>query len=122
MIRPSGYYNHKALKLQAFAAFVKAQFAGSFRRMFKEPTMALREQLLGVHGIGKETADSMLLYAGNKPIFVVDAYTKRMLAKHGVVFREYDQYRQWFEKRLSRKVKLYQEFHALIVTSGKSGR
>lgn len=90
--------------------------------MFKEPTMALREQLLGVHGIGKETADSILLYAGHKPIFVIDAYTKRLLAEQGIVFKQYDEYRQWFEKQLPRKVKLYQEFHALIVTSGKSGR
>lgn len=119
LIRPSGYYNQKAIKLQAFAAFVQAGCGGSFRKMFKQPTMAVREQLLRVHGIGKETADSMLLYAGNKPIFVIDAYTKRLLAGKGIVFKEYDEYRNFFEKQLRRNVKLYQEFHALMVRWGK---
>ncbi|MFH0829080.1 MAG: endonuclease III domain-containing protein [Candidatus Kerfeldbacteria bacterium] len=121
LIRPSGYYNQKALKLQAFLTFVAAEYGGSFRKMFKQPAMALREQLLAVHGIGKETADSMLLYAGNKPIFVVDAYTKRFLAEKGITFGDYDEYRVFFEKRLRRNVKLYQEFHALIVAWGKEG-
>ncbi len=119
IIRPSGYYNQKAVKLQAFAAFVSARYGGSFRRMFRQPTMVIREALLGVHGIGKETADSILLYAGHKPVFVIDAYTKRWLAAVGIVFREYDQYRLFFEKELPRNVKLYQEFHALIVAWGK---
>lgn len=119
LIRPSGYYNQKALKLQAFLTFVEAEYGGSFRRMFREPTMSLREQLLGVHGIGKETADSILLYAGKKPIFVVDSYTKRFLAERGITFGDYDEYRAYFEKRLRRNVKLYQEFHALIVSWGK---
>lgn len=120
LIRPSGYYNQKALKLQAFCTFVITEYGSSFRRMFREPTMALREKLLGVHGIGKETADSILLYAGQKPIFVIDSYTKRLLAGKGIVFKEYDEYREWFEKRLRRNVKLYQEFHALIVAAGKT--
>ncbi|MBI4426584.1 MAG: hypothetical protein HY567_03315 [Candidatus Kerfeldbacteria bacterium] len=119
LIRPSGYYNQKAIKLQAFAAFVKAQYVGSFRKMFKQPATALREELLTVHGIGRETADSILLYAGNKPVFVIDAYTKRFLATQGVAFRQYDEYREFFEKRLPRSVKLYQEFHALLVVHGK---
>lgn len=119
LVRPSGYYNQKAVKLLAFAAFVRAAYGGSFRRMFKVPTMALRERLLGVHGIGKETADSMLLYAGNKPIFVIDAYTKRWCAEFDAVFSDYDEYREFFEKHLPRKVKLFQEFHALIVAWAK---
>ena len=122
LIRPSGYYNQKALKLQAFLTFVEAEYSGSFRSMFKEPTMALRAKLLAVHGIGKETADSMLLYAGKKPIFVIDAYTKRFLATKGVVFDDYDGYRAYFEKHLRRNVKLYQEYHALIVAWGKEQR
>lgn len=120
LIRPSGYYNQKALKLQAFCRFVQLEYGGRFRRMFREPTMALRGQLLRIHGIGKETADSMLLYAGNKPVFVIDTYTKRMLAKQGIAFRQYDEYREWFEKRLPRNVKLFQEFHALLVAWGKA--
>ncbi len=119
LIRPSGYFNQKSLKLKAFATFVKARHQGSFRRMFKTPTMALREQLLGVHGVGRETADSMLLYAGSKPIFVVDAYTRRWCVKLGVVFNQYDEYREFFEKRLPRNVNLFQEFHALIVAWAK---
>jgi endonuclease-3 related protein len=119
LIRPSGFFNQKAIKLKAFASFVKAQYGGSFRRMFAEQTTTLREKLLAVHGVGKETADSILLYAGSKPVFVIDAYTKRMLAEHGIVFRQYDEYRQFFEQRLPRRVRLYQEFHALIVAFGK---
>lgn len=122
LIRPSGYYNQKALTLQAFLTFVKARYGGRFRRMFSEPTMTLREKLLSVHGIGKETADSMLLYAGRKPIFVVDAYTKRYLAAKGITFDDYDEYRAYFEKHLRRNVKFYQEYHALIVAWGKELR
>ncbi|MBI4090323.1 MAG: hypothetical protein HY421_02875 [Candidatus Kerfeldbacteria bacterium] len=122
LIRPSGFFNQKAIKLKALTAFVKTQYGGSFRRMFAELTMVLRQQLLTVHGIGKETADAILLYAGNKPIFVIDAYTKRFLAAQGVAFRAYDEYRWFFEKRLPRKVKLYQEFHALLVAHGKLDR
>lgn len=118
-IRPSGYYNQKALKLRAFAAFVTRRFGGSFRRMFAQPAEALREQLLGVHGIGRETADSMLLYAGNKPVFVIDAYTKRWCAARGITRKGYDEYRAWFESNLPRRVSLYKEFHALIVAWGK---
>jgi len=122
LIRPSGYYRQKALKIQAFLTFAEAEYGGTFRRMFREPTMALRAKLLGVHGIGKETADSMLLYAGKKPIFVIDAYTKRFLAEKGILFDDYDGCRAFFEKHLRRNVKLYQEYHALIVAWGKEQR
>ena len=83
LIRPSGYFRQKARKLKAFCAFLRAEYRGSLKRMFETPTIVLREKLLGVFGIGPETADSILLYAGDHPVFVVDAYTKRMLARHG---------------------------------------
>lgn len=118
-IRPSGYYHEKAKKLRTFLTFVRSEYGASFQRMFEQPTMSLRQQLLGIHGIGKETADSMLLYAGNKPIFVIDSYCKRWLKKKGIEFEEYDEYREFFEKHLPRNVKLYQDFHALIVAWGK---
>ncbi len=122
LIRPSGYYRQKALKLQAFLTFVAVESNGSFRKMFKESTMVLRAKLLAVHGIGRETADSMLLYAGKKPIFVIDTYTKRFLAQKGITFDDYDEYRAFFEKHLHRNVKLYQEYHALMVAWGKVQR
>ena len=83
LIRPSGYFRQKARKLKAFCSFLRYEYSGSLKKMFAQPTAALRQQLLGVFGIGPETADSILLYAGGHPVFVVDAYAKRMLARHG---------------------------------------
>jgi endonuclease-3 related protein len=85
LIRSSGYFRQKARKLKAFCEFLRGEYRGSLKRMFETPTPALREQLLGVFGIGPETADSILLYAGQHSVFVVDAYTKRMLSRHGWV-------------------------------------
>ncbi|MBI3115523.1 MAG: hypothetical protein HYZ09_03480 [Candidatus Kerfeldbacteria bacterium] len=121
-VRPSGYYNEKAKKLKVFAAFVATRGKGRLLSLATEPTMALRDELLAVHGIGRETADSILLYALGKPIFVIDAYTKRLCASKGVFFDAYDDYRQFFERALPRRVVLYQEFHALIVRWGVDER
>ena len=85
LIRSSGYFRQKAKKLKAFVHFLRRHFGGSITRMFRISTGELREQLLAVHGIGRETADSILLYAGGHPIFVVDAYTHRILGRHGLV-------------------------------------
>ncbi len=122
LIRPSGYYNQKAKKLKAFAVFVAARGHGRLLSLRSEATMPLRAELLKVHGIGPETADSILLYVFGKPTFVVDAYTKRWCALKEIVFRNYEDYRQFFEKHLPRNVQLYQEFHALLVAWGKSSR
>ena len=121
LIRSSGYFRQKAAKLKAFIAFLKATYAGSLSRMFRTPTATLREQLLAVHGIGPETADSILLYAGNHPVFVVDAYARRILERHGLADPRhgYEEVRQLFERSLPRDVSLYNEFHALIVQTGK---
>lgn len=122
LVRPSGYFRQKAKKLKAFVRFLRERFGGSLERMFRTPTAELREQLLGVHGIGPETADSILLYAGNHPIFVVDAYTKRILLRHGLAgeMAGYEEIRDLFESALPRDARLFNEFHALLVNVGKN--
>jgi endonuclease III related protein len=121
LIRSSGYFRQKARKLKAFCAFLRYEYGGSLKRMFAQPTLALREKLLAVFGIGPETADSILLYAGGHPVFVVDAYTKRMLARHGWTKDDakYDDVRWIFERQFPGDVNRCNEFHALIVAVGK---
>lgn len=103
LIRPSGYFRQKALRLKTFVAFVDERYGGSLTKLFSEPTSKLREELLGLNGIGPETADSILLYAGNHPVFVVDAYTRRILERHEIVNLKdgYEDIRQLFEKALA---------------------
>ena len=122
LIRSSGYFRQKAKKLKKFVAFLDREFHGSLTRMFRMPTPALREKLLAVHGIGPETADSILLYAGDHPIFVVDAYTHRILGRHGLVSGkpDYERVRALFEASLPRDAAIYNEFHALLVNVGKN--
>jgi len=102
LIRPSGYFRQKAKRLKTFIAFVDRQYEGSLERMFSEPTDNLREQLLSLNGVGPETADSILLYAGNHPVFVVDAYTRRVLDRHGILPQktDYEEIRQFFQQSL----------------------
>ena len=121
LLRPSGYFRQKARKLKAFVEFLLGEFGGSLEAMFLMPTSELRQKLLRVFGIGPETADSILLYAGRHPVFVVDAYTKRMLVRHGLVPPEarYDEIQSLFESEIKRDVQLFNEFHALIVNAGK---
>jgi endonuclease III related protein len=121
LVRSSGYFRQKAKKLKCFVRFLRSEYAGSLTRMFRTPTAVLREKLLAVHGIGPETADSILLYAGEHPVFVVDAYTRRMLERHGLATptQSYEEIRQLFERSLPSDAPLYNEFHALIVRTGK---
>jgi len=121
LVRPSGYYRQKALKLKAFVRFVRQNYGGSLKAMFRTSTTQLREELLEVHGIGPETADSILLYAGSHPVFVVDAYTRRILERHGLAHgkESYEGVRGLFEQSLPKDAQLYNEFHALIVYTGK---
>lgn len=152
LIRPSGYFRQKAKKLKAFVRFLRDEYAGSLARMFRTPTAKLREQLLAVHGIGPETADSILLYAGAHPVFVVDSYTRRILLRHALIhepvrkgvssqarrggleicFSElssgigfqpvgttYEEVRALFQSSLPRDAQLFNEFHALLVHTGK---
>jgi len=85
LIRPSGYYRQKAIKLKVFMEYLDEKYKGSLDRMFAQPTARLRDELLALNGVGPETADSILLYAGNHPVFVVDAYTRRILERHGLI-------------------------------------
>jgi endonuclease III related protein len=121
LIRSSGYYRQKARKLHAFVRFVRESYQGSLDKMFAAPTETLREQLLAVHGIGPETADSILLYAGKHPVFVVDAYTRRILERHALANEKhsYEEIRRLFETNLPADAQLFNEYHALIVHTGK---
>ena len=102
LIRPAGYFRQKAQRLKTFVAFLDARYRGSFRRMFVQPTAQLRQELLALNGVGPETADSILLYAGNHPVFVVDAYTRRILDRHGILpaTAEYEEIRETVERAL----------------------
>ena len=121
LIRPSGYYNVKANRLKAFLDLLFNDYKGDLDIMFSEDASRLRERLLGVKGIGEETADSMLLYAGGVPIFVVDSYTKRMLFMHKIISYEsdYREVQHIFMKGLPHDPLLFNEYHALIVKVGK---
>jgi endonuclease-3 related protein len=122
LVRPSGYFRQKAKKLKAFVRFLDAGYGGSLKRMFLTPTLELREKLLSVHGIGPETADSILLYAGNHPVFVVDAYTHRIFGRHGITNGkpDYEKVRALIETSIPVNPELFNEFHALIVNTGKN--
>ena len=117
LIKPAGYYSQKAKKLKAFAGFLEKN---SFEKLAKMPISKARQLLLEVHGIGKETADSILLYALHKPIFVIDAYTKRIFERiFNIKFKDYDEWQQFFSSSLRRDTQLFKEYHALIVALGK---
>ncbi len=98
-IRSSGYFRQKARRLKNFVNFLDDRYGGSLERMFARPTQELRRELLDLNGIGPETADSILLYAGNHPVFVVDAYTRRIVERHGILpaTAKYDEIRELFE-------------------------
>lgn len=121
-IRPSGYYNVKAKRLKAFLRFIQDNYAGDLSLMFAEELQRLRDQFLGVTGIGEETADSILLYAGQKPIFVVDAYTRRILSRHGLIAgsESYSVIQNLFMKTFPDDIGLYNQYHALMVETGKT--
>jgi len=120
-IRPSGYFNLKARRLKNLLALISRDAAGDLDLFFNQDTPILREKLLSVKGIGPETADSILLYAAQKPVFVVDAYTYRMLTRHGLIGQEtnYAEMQELFMDTLPADVKLFNEYHALIVRLGK---
>jgi len=121
-IRPSGYYNIKARRLKAFINFLCNAFDGKIDKMAEHDGEGLRAQLLGVYGIGEETADSILLYALEKPFFVVDAYTRRIFGRHHLIPEDasYKETQAFFMHHLSRNVAFYNEYHALIVETGKT--
>lgn len=103
LVRPSGYFRQKAQKIKTFIQFLDTHYGGSLDRMFAQPTEKLRSELLALNGVGPETADSILLYAGNHPIFVVDAYTRRIFERHGIIGpkAKYDEIRLLIERAIS---------------------
>jgi endonuclease-3 related protein len=103
LVRPSGYFRQKARNLKTFIAFLDRHYSGSLSRMFAEPTEKLRAELLELNGVGPETADSILLYAGNHPVFVVDAYTRRVLLRHDIIGEKtgYEEIRAMIERSIS---------------------
>lgn len=120
-IRPAGYFQVKARRLRNLLRLLVQEFDGSLDAMFATDMAMLREQLLRVNGIGPETADAILLYAGNLPTFVVDTYTHRILARHGWIGydADYHKIKDYFEDSLPQDVELYNEYHALLVRLGK---
>lgn len=126
-IRSSGYFNQKAKRLQFLSDHLVEKYNGNLNQFFSKSIKKLRQELLSLHGIGPETADSMLLYAAKKPVFVVDAYTKRLCKRIPLPVNaaSYDDIQHYFEDELKKRyvddklVQVYNEFHALIVNLGK---
>jgi endonuclease-3 related protein len=121
LIRPSGYFRVKAKRLKAFLDVLCGDFGGDLEQMLSGDLMQARQRLLGISGIGEETADSILLYAGGRPVFVIDAYTRRILARHGIIDGKpaYGELQRLFMTCLPRDAGLYNRYHALIVETGK---
>lgn len=122
LIRSSGYYRIKADRLKAFVNFLFQNYSGNLGRMRRERLNLLRQKLLGVRGIGPETADTILLYGLKKRIFVVDAYTKRILSRHGILSEKasYEEVQRLFMNHLRHDERLFNEYHALLVYLGKT--
>lgn len=121
LIRACGYYNAKARKLKAFVEWLGEKYKDDLNRLFMQEPSELREQLLNIYGIGEETADSIILYAGDKPVFVVDAYTRRIMSRLGIV-PKHNSYAAWqtiFMTNLPADAKLFNEYHALLVKLAK---
>ena len=120
-IRPAGYYNVKAARLHNLLAMIRDQYTLSLDELFAEDSETLRRVLLAVNGIGPETADSILLYAADRPFFVVDTYTGRIMGRHGFIEQacSYEELQDIFTDSLSTDVALFKEFHALLVQTGK---
>jgi endonuclease-3 related protein len=120
-LKPSGYFRIKTDRLRSFCGYLLDRYCGSMRRMAKRPLAELRRELLAVDGIGPETADDILLYACGKIVFVVDAYTRRILSRHGLVGSDatYEHLQALFERHLDPDLHTFKEYHGLIVWTGK---
>ncbi|MHC4120467.1 MAG: endonuclease III domain-containing protein [Planctomycetota bacterium] len=121
LIRPAGYYNLKAKRLKSFVDWLIGDYEGKVENLRSVDTGQLRTELLAIKGVGRETADSILLYALGRPIFVVDAYTARIAVRHGLIEAgaDYEQLRELFESNLPEDTQLFNEYHALLVRVGK---
>ncbi len=122
LIRPSGFYNQKAKRIKRLIEFINNQYEGKIENMEHENLKSLRAGLLSINGIGPETADCILLYVVNKPVFVIDKYTYRLLYRHGFIVREtsYSEMQNLFMENLENRSGLFGEFHALIIEVGKN--
>ncbi len=120
LIKPALYHQQKAKKIKAMINFIKSEFNGELDLMFRVPLPVLRDKLINIWGIGPETADSILLYAGDKPIFVVDAYTKRIFNRLGMVDENitYQQMQDFMHENVEADTYIYNEYHALLVALG----
>jgi len=121
LIHPCGYYNAKALKLKSLAHWLGEYYNDNLNKLLANNTERLRQELLSIHGIGQETADSIILYAANKPIFVIDAYTRRIINRIGLTpaSNSYTAYQALFMDNLPADAQLFNEYHALLVCLGK---
>lgn len=121
LIRPCGYYNAKAVKLKTFISWLDRHYSSGLDAFFTIDISLMREQLLSIRGIGEETADSIILYAADRPVFVIDAYTKRIISSIGLLTdkESYNTYQTFFMKNLPADTKLYNEYHALLVNLAK---
>jgi len=121
LIRPAGYFNIKTKRLKNFLSWLFEDYAGQLANLENVSTDQLRAELLAIKGVGRETADSILLYAFDREIFVVDAYTARVAARHSLIEpdADYEQIRELFQSNLPPDVKLFNEYHALLVRVGK---
>jgi len=117
LIRPAGYYNQKSERLKIIAKFLTKN---PIKKLNKLPVKELRKKLLDIKGIGPETADSIILYVFEKPIFVIDAYTKRIFSRLGYKAKNYDEWQSLFHKSLKKDLNSFKEYHALIVELGKN--
>ncbi|MDA8078113.1 MAG: endonuclease III domain-containing protein [Nitrospiraceae bacterium] len=117
LIRPAGYFNIKAKRLKNFISLLVSDYDGCMKQMKADTQENLRKKLLDVNGIGPETADSIMLYGLDKPVFVIDAYTKRVLSRHNIMNHDesYDAFQGLFHRQLKRELRLYNEYHALFV-------
>ncbi len=122
LIHPCGYYNAKALKLKSFADWLGEHYDDSLSELFANDIEQLRRHLLSIHGIGQETADSIILYAAGKPIFVIDAYTRRIIERVGLAPDDdsYAAYQALFMDNLPADTRLFNEYHALLVCLAKN--
>lgn len=120
-IKPAGYYNVKTQRIRNFLDHLNRYYSGELHEFFKLETQEIRQQLLQINGIGPETADSILLYAAQRPVFVIDAYTRRLMIRHGWSYpsEKYYDISVKFTREMPRDLRVYNEFHALIVRLGK---
>ena len=121
LIKPAGYFNQKAVYLKEIAKYIQENYSGDLDKWFAKDLIDLRTELLGLKGIGPETCDSILLYAAKKPVFVIDAYTKRLSERLDLTDKlDYNDLQEFFQLNLKKNVQLYNEFHALIVNHAKN--